>query len=73
MSRAAYLKLLYAFAGAVWLIYVVRLLTLPCANCNPNLSAFLYCFLLIGVLPASLGYVLLFKIFPWAGRTLRKP
>jgi len=72
MPRAAYLKVLYASSSAIWLMYVLRSVTRPCVDCNPALSAAVYCFVLIGVLPASLGYVLLFKILPWAGRALRK-
>ncbi len=72
MLRLAYLKLLYASASTVWLTYVIRMLTAPCVDCNPSRSAMVFCFFLVGVLPAGLGYVLLFKIFPWAGRTLRR-
>jgi hypothetical protein len=72
MPRVAYLKLLYAAACAVWLTYVLRMVTAPCAGCNPAIRAAVFCFFLIGMLPAGLGYVLLFKIFPWAGRSLRK-
>jgi len=70
MPRVGYLKLLYASSCAIWLIYVLRSVARPCADCNHAVSAAVYCFLLIGVLPATLAYVLLFKMVPWAGRTL---
>jgi hypothetical protein len=69
--RIQYLRLMFVFAATAWLInVVVRLLTVP--NQNPNPSAFVYCVLLVGVLPSALGYGLLFKALPWAGRRLRR-
>ena len=67
------LKLLYGVCCATWLTYVtVKLLSVTASQSNPNPMAFVYCFALIGVLPAVLGYVMLFKLSPWLGRTLRR-
>jgi len=72
MGRVVYLKLMYAIAYAFWLIYCVdKLFVVPIADSNFNLRGSVYCFFLLGGVPA-LGYLLLFRVFPWAGRTLRK-
>ena len=70
MPRVAYLKLAYVSVCAVWLIYLLRLLSVPCADCNPNPSAAVYCFFLVRALPSAVGYVLLFKIVPWAANVI---
>ena len=73
MPRVRYLKLLYAVASAIWLSYcVIKFFAFRGADHNPNLSGAVYCFLLIGVVPAALGYFLLFALLPWAGRSLRR-
>ena len=66
--------LMYAFAVVVWLAYVsFRMLSVAAADRNPNPAAFVYCLVLVGALPGALGYLLLFKALPWAGRLLRRP
>ncbi|MBZ5575613.1 MAG: hypothetical protein LAP40_03515 [Acidobacteriia bacterium] len=72
MPRVAYLKRLYALAGASWFAFwAIKLLTAPSADRNPNPLGLVYCLLLFAGLP-SLGYVLLFIILPWTGRRLRR-
>lgn len=72
MPTVRRLKLLYGASSAIWLgYYAVRLFVLPPADHNPHLSAAVYCFLLVATVP-GLGYVLLFKVFPWVGRFLRR-
>jgi drug/metabolite transporter (DMT)-like permease len=73
MARVFYLKLLYLVASALWLGYcAITFFGVPVAVRNPNLSGAVYCLLLIGILPTALGYFLLFKVLPWAGRSLRR-
>lgn len=72
MPTVRHLKLLYGAISAVWLgYYADKLFLRPPADHNPHLSAAVYCFLLIAAVP-GLGYVLLFKTFPWVGRMLRR-
>ena len=66
-----YFKLAYAVISASWLAYVARMVTAPCPNCNPHISAAIYCFFLIGAIPASIGYALLFLLLPWASSRMR--
>jgi hypothetical protein len=67
MSRVAYLKLAYAVAYAFWLMYVIdKFYVLQIAAHNRVAVA---CLLLFG-LPPALGYILLFHVFPRAGRLL---
>ena len=69
--RFRYLRLTYAFAATAWMTYVLlSLLRVP--GQNPSPSGLVYCFLLVGVLPSALGYGLLFKALPWAGRRFRR-
>lgn len=69
MLRVAYLKMIYALAGMSWFAYWTFYL-LQAPDRNPNPLAFVVCLLVFAATPA-LGYVLLFKIFPWIGRRLR--
>jgi hypothetical protein len=76
MPPVRYLKLLYGIASAVLLgYYAIRLFVAPPPDHNPNPSAAVYCFLLIGGISA-LGYLLLFKALPrmgaWVGRSWRR-
>jgi Na+-translocating ferredoxin:NAD+ oxidoreductase RnfD subunit len=72
MFRMRQLKLLYALAGLLWVGYCcVELFKPHIANHIPISSGTLLCLLLFVSVPA-LGYVLLFKLFPVAGRRLRR-
>jgi hypothetical protein len=72
MFRIQRLKVLYALAGLLWTgYYSVRLLAPHLADHIPISSGTLYCLLLFVSVPA-LGYVLLFKLSPLAGRLLRR-
>ena len=72
MPHLRQLKLLYAVAYAVWLGYIaIKLFAGPSADHNPNLSGAIYCFLLLGGIPA-LGYILLFMVLPWVARSFRR-
>ena len=71
MSRMR-LKLLYALASLLWTGYwSVHLIALHLANHVPISIGTLLCLLLFFSIPAF-GYVLLFMMFPWAGRFLRR-
>jgi len=72
VSRIAYLKLIYVLAGISWFVlWTVKLLSVPAAERNPNPIGLVYCLLLFAAIP-TLGYVLLFKFLPWTGRRLRQ-
>ena len=72
MSRIWRLKLLYALAGLVWAGYGSEKLLAPHVADNiPISSGTLYCLLLFISVPVF-GYLLLFKLFPLAGRFLRR-
>jgi hypothetical protein len=74
MPTVRHLKLLYGAASVIWLGFVVvKLFFLLPADHNPNPLAAVYCLLLIGLLPVLGGYFLLFKVFAWVGRSLRRP
>jgi hypothetical protein len=65
------LKLLYALASLLFVGYwSVNLITLHIANHVPVSIGTLFCLLLFISVPA-VGYLLLFMLFPWAGRLLR--
>jgi hypothetical protein len=69
--RVRHLKLLYALASLLWTGYVsVELLAHHIAVRIPISSGTLSCLLLFVFIPAF-GYVLLFILFPWAGRYRR--
>ena len=71
MSRIALLKLIYVLAGVSYFAYwTFTLLSMPVRDRNPNPLALVICLLLFAA-PPALGYVLLFKVLPWAGRRLR--
>ncbi len=69
MSRIAYLKLAYAIAYAFWLMYIVDKFYLVQIAAHNRVAV--ACLLLFGV-PPALGYILLFRVFPRAGRTLMR-
>jgi hypothetical protein len=70
--RVRHLKLLYAVASLFWSGYfLLKLLATHIADRTPITSGTLYCMLLFVSVPAF-GYVLLFMLFPWAGRFLRR-
>jgi len=70
--RMRYFRLMYAFACTAWFVYFLFvMLRVPAADRNPNPAAFVLCLFVVVVLPAVLGYWLLFKALPWAGRLLR--
>ena len=67
-----HLKLLYALAGLLFAGYwSFGLLSYHIANRVPMSSGTLFCLLLFVSIPAF-GYVLLFMLFPRAGRLLRR-
>lgn len=72
MPRITYFRLAYLSVCVIWLVYVGRMLAAPCTDCNPNRSAAVYCFLLIGVLPTAALYIGLFSLVPWYGRILTR-
>lgn len=66
------LKLMYALAGLLWTGYwSAKLITGHIANHTAVSSGTLLCLLLFVSVPI-LGYVLLFQLFPLAGRRLRR-
>jgi hypothetical protein len=70
--RVRHLKLLYALASLLWTGYVsVELLARHIADRIPISSGTVFCLLLFVSIPAF-GYVLLFILFPRAGRSLRR-
>jgi len=72
MFRIQRLKVLYALAGLLLAGYwSVKLLAIHAADHTPISTGTLLCLLLFVSVPA-LGYVLLFKLFPLAGRRLRR-
>ena len=72
MSRIRSLKLLYGLIGLLWTGYSSeRLLAIHAAEHIPISSGTVYCLLLFVSIPVF-GYVLLFKLFPLAGRLLRR-
>jgi hypothetical protein len=72
MFGMRHLKLLYALASLLWTGYSsVELLTPHIANHIPISSGTVLCLLLFVSIPAF-GYVLLFMLFPWASRFLRR-
>ena len=72
MSRIQRLKLLYALAGLLFTGYCsVKLLAAHAADHIPVSIGTFFCLLLFISVPTA-GYVLLFKLFPLAGRLLRR-
>ena len=71
MSPVAYRKVIYVLAGVSWFsFWTFKLLRTSVADRNRNPLALVYCLLLFAAFPA-LGYMLLFKILPWARGRLR--
>jgi hypothetical protein len=72
MFRIQRLKVLYALASLLWTgYYSVRLLAPHFMEHIPISSGTLLCLVLFVSVPAF-GYVLLFKLFPLAGRRLKR-
>lgn len=72
MLRIGRLKLAYALASLLWVAYSYsRLLTPHIAGHIPIAMGTVFCMLLFVSIPAF-GYVLLFRLFPTAGRFLRR-
>jgi hypothetical protein len=70
--RVRHLKLLYALASLLWTGYMsAGLLAAHIADRIPISSGTLFCLLLFVSIPAC-GYLLLFILFPMAGRALRR-
>jgi bacteriorhodopsin len=70
--RVRHLKLLYALASLLWTGYSSVMLLATHINDRIQISSgTLFCLLLFVSVPAF-GYVLLFKLFPLAGRFLRR-
>jgi hypothetical protein len=70
--RVRRLKLLYALVSLLWTGYCsVVLLAHHIADRVPISNGTLFCLLLFVSVPAF-GYVLLFMLFPWARRLLRR-
>ncbi len=70
--RVRHLKLVYALGSLLWTGYAsVQLLASHIADRIPISSGTLFCLLLFVSVPVF-GYVLLFMLFPWAGRFLRR-
>ena len=72
MFRIQRLKILYALAGLLLAGYwSAKLIAIHVADHTPISSGTLLCLLLFVSVPAF-GYILLFKLFPLAGRLLRR-
>jgi hypothetical protein len=72
VMRVLQIKILYAAASLLWLIYSsVQLFSPHITNHLQITSGTLLCLLLFISIPA-VGYVLLFMLFPRAGRFLRR-
>ena len=70
--RVRRLKFLYALASLLWTGYLSeKLLVAHIADRIPITSGTLFCLLLFISVP-TIGYVLLFRLFPKAGRFLRR-
>jgi hypothetical protein len=70
--RQRHLKLLYLMPSLLFTGFcTVRLLAVHIAEHLPMSSGTLLCLLLFVTVP-TVGYALLFMLFPWAGRSLRR-
>ena len=67
-----HLKLVYVLVSVLWVAYSsFKLTAAHIADHTPFSIGTLLCLLLFVSIPAC-GYALLFKLFPWAGRSLRR-
>ena len=67
------MQLLYALFCTVWGVYSVEKITaFRIPQTVEHLRGALLCALLIVVLPTVLGYLLLFRAFPWINRVVRR-
>jgi len=72
MPTIRILKILYVLAGTLWTAYWSTFLLHDHVKTHTPLSlGTLYCLLLFVTVP-TLGYVLLFKLFPLANRRFRR-
>ena len=68
-----YLQVFYALACTIWAMYLIQILAaVRSSHPEATLSGAVNCVLLLAVLPSMVGYVLLFKTFPWVGRLIRR-
>jgi drug/metabolite transporter (DMT)-like permease len=67
------LPLLYVLGCTTWAAYIIQdLASFHMSHPEARLSGALLCVLLVVVLPSLLGYLLLFRAFPWVGRLIRR-
>ena len=66
------LQYLYALASTLWLAYYVySFAVIPVGERSPHfIRGFFVCLFIVVILPASGGYLLLFKLAPWIVRRL---
>lgn len=65
--------LLYAMGSTIWAAYIIQgLVSFHLSHTEARLRGALFCVLLVVVLPSFLGYLLLFRAFPWVGRLIRR-
>ena len=58
---------------AIWAAYIIRgLASFHLSHTEARLGGALLCVLVVVVLPSFLGYLLLFRGFPWLGRLIRR-
>ncbi len=68
-----YFQAFYALACTIWTVRLIQILVaVRSENPEATLSGAVYCVLMFAVLPAILGYLLLFKTFPWMSRLIRR-
>lgn len=67
------LPLLYALGCTIWAAHIVQILaSFHLSHPEARLGGALLCVLLVVVFPSLLGYVLLFRAFPWVSRLIRR-
>ena len=67
------LPLLYALGCTIWAAHIVQILaSFHLSHPEARLGGALLCVLLVVVFPSLLGYVLLFRAFPWMSRLIRR-
>jgi len=73
LDRMRRLQLLYALFCAIWAAYFIRgQIAFYLSNESAPLRGPILCVLAFVVLPVVLGYLLLFRAFPWFGRLIRR-
>ena len=67
------LLLLYVLGCTIWGAYIIQTLaSFHLSHPEAKLSGALFCVLLVVVFPSLLGYLLLFRAFPWVSRLIRR-